>query len=134
MLSTKWEQYLATLDKVLELLEANGCTVNPLKCKFGVKETDFLGHWFTPNGVCLWKKKVDAILKMKQPEHLFQLRSFIGMFAYYRDKWPWRSHILAPPTEPTGTKKVHLGRCPGKSSQANESGSSEKYIMRMARS
>ncbi len=42
---------------------------------------------------------------MQPPTSLKLLRGFIGMVKYYRDKWPHRSHILAPLTKHTGAPK-----------------------------
>ena len=96
---------MAVLDKVCTRLEEKGFTVNPLKCEFGVKESDFLGHWLTPTGVKPLRKKIQGILDMQAPKDLATLRSFLGMVTYYRDVWPRRSHILAPLTDLLGTKK-----------------------------
>ena len=103
--TNSWEEHMKVLCIVLQKLQENGFTINPLKCEWAVKETDWLGYWLTPNGVKPWRKKIDAILRMQPPTTLKLLRGFIGMVNYYRDMWPHRSDILAPLTSKTGTPK-----------------------------
>jgi len=108
--SNDWDSHLTVLSRIFSALEEKGFAVNPLKCEFGIKEGDFLGHWMTPEGVRPWAKKVSAILSLDRPKTASDVRTFTGMINWYRDFYPRRAHLLSPFTKlqnigSTGNKK-----------------------------
>jgi hypothetical protein len=90
---------------MLTKLQDNRIMLNPLKCEWVVKETDWLGNWLTPIGLKPWKKKIEAVLRMQPPTFLKLLQGFNEMVNYYRNIWSHRLHILAPVTAKTGAPK-----------------------------
>ena len=102
--SWDWSKHLQTLDVVLSRLASKGFTLNIDKCKFGIKETDFLGFWLTPTGPRPWNKKVQAIDNMKNPRNLKQLKSFLGLVGFYGRLFQGKAAILAPLFDLTGKK------------------------------
>ena len=104
--SNSWEDHLKSINEVLRILQEHNFVVNPLKCKWAVQETDWLGYWLTPQGLRPWKKRVQSILDIERPQTITKLRSFIGAITFYRDMFPRRSHILAPLTALIGSNKA----------------------------
>ena len=94
--SNDWKSHMDHLERTLQLLQEAGYTVNPLKCKWAVKETEWLGHWLTPEGIKPLPSKIKGILAIATPKTPKQVRSFLGMVNYYNDAFRKRADILAP--------------------------------------
>jgi hypothetical protein len=106
--SNDWDHHANLLATILRHLRENCFTINPLKCEWAVKETDWLGYWLTPRGLKPWKKKIDAILHMDCPCNATELRMFIGYVNYYCGMWPSCAHILKPLIDQSSLKKKAL--------------------------
>jgi hypothetical protein len=103
--SNDWDHHVNLLASILRQLHENGFTINPIKCEWAVKETDWLGYWLTPWGLKPWKKKIDAILHMECPCNATELCMFLGCVNYYCGMWLSRAHILKLLTDQSSLKK-----------------------------
>jgi hypothetical protein len=92
------EEHLEKLKEVLRRLCNAGLKVNAAKSTFCTLEIEYLGYVPTRDGIKPQSNKVHAILTIKPPTGMKQLRHFLGMVQYYRDLWVRRSNMLAPLT------------------------------------
>jgi hypothetical protein len=98
---SSFTDHLKKVETVLQRLAKVGLKVNIEKSTFGTQKLEYLGYWLTPKGIQPLARKIEAILNLKSPTTLRQLRSFLGMVNYYRDMWKRRSHLISPLTELT---------------------------------
>ena len=73
------EEHNERLEAVLKRIQSAGITLNKAKCEFGKETIKFLGHLINSNGVSGYPQKIEAILNMKAPCSVSQLRRFLGM-------------------------------------------------------
>jgi len=72
------------VEEVLRRLEENDLFVKPEKCKWKVREVEFLGVVISPKGVEMQKKKVERVLNWPVPRNIKEVQKFLGLTNYYR--------------------------------------------------
>ena len=76
---TTQEQHDQRLIATLERIKAAGVSLNKAKCKFSVSTVKFLGHIVNKDGIKADPEKTAAVLKMKPPQNISELRRFLGL-------------------------------------------------------
>jgi len=78
------EEHDELVEEVLKRLEENDLFVKPEKCKWKVKEIEFLGVVIGPRGVEMQKEKVKGVLNWSAPKNVKEVQKFLGLANYYR--------------------------------------------------
>ena len=73
------EEHNKRLTAALDRIQKAGATLNPSKCEFNKSQISFLGHIVDKNGICPDPLKVSAVLNMRAPTNITELRRFMGM-------------------------------------------------------
>ena len=73
------EEHDARLMAALERTEAAGVPLNTPNCEFAKDRLRFLGHIINKDGVRADPAKTTAVLQMKPPQNIAELRCFMGM-------------------------------------------------------
>jgi len=69
---------------VLKRLEENDLFMKLEKCKWKVREVEFLGVVTSPKGVEMQKEKVEGVLNWLAPRNIKEMQKFLGLANYYR--------------------------------------------------
>ena len=72
------------VEELLKRLEENDLFVKPKKCKWKVREVEFLGVVIGPRGVEMQKEKVERVLNWLVPRNIKEVQKFLGLANYYR--------------------------------------------------
>jgi hypothetical protein len=82
--SKNQEDHARHLAEVLELLRKAKLYAKLKKCSFTQRETNFLGHVISAEGIKVDPRKIQVIQDWPQPATAEELRSFLGLATYYR--------------------------------------------------
>jgi len=69
--------------EVVKRLEENDLYVKPEKCKWKVKEVEFLGVVIGPEGIKMEEGKVKGVLEWPTPQGVKDVQKFLGLANYY---------------------------------------------------
>ena len=86
---------------MLQLLKDHQLYAKFSKCEFWLTEVRFLGHVVSASGVSVDPKTVEVVMSWERPKSVFEIRSFLGLFGYYRRFIEDFSRLAAPMTRLT---------------------------------
>jgi len=84
------------VEEVLRRLEENDLFVKPEKCKWKVREVEFLGVVIGPKEVEMQKEKIKEVLNWLVPRNIKEVQKFLGLTNYYRRFIKDFARIVAP--------------------------------------
>jgi len=90
------EGHNESVEEVLKRLEENDLFVKSEKCKWKVREVEFLGVVISPRGVEMQKEKVKGVLNWPAPRNVKKVQKFLGLANYYRRFIKDFTRIAAP--------------------------------------
>ncbi len=94
--STSKEQHILDVEKVLQLLIANGLKLKASKCDFCEPQVELLGYIISREGISPNPEKISAIKDIPVPVNVKEVRSFLGSAGYYRQCIPGYATIAEP--------------------------------------
>jgi len=77
------EEYNEIVEEVVKWLAENDLYVKPEKCKWKVKEVEFLGVIIGPKGVKMEEEKMKGMLDWPTPQGVKNVQKFLGLANYY---------------------------------------------------
>ena len=102
-----WDEHLAHLEMVLDIMKTQSLYAKESKCEFGMRELLYLGHIISGQGVQVHQEKIRAIVDWPTPKNLTELRGFFGLCSYYRRFVKGFSELGAPLTDLTKKGAFH---------------------------
>ena len=78
------EEMVTYVRQIFDRLKAAGLKLKPKKCSLFSKQVTFLGHVISSDGVAKDPSKIQNVKDWPVPTNVSELRSFLGLFGYYR--------------------------------------------------
>jgi hypothetical protein len=94
--SKTWDEHLAHLGEVLDIMQAHSLYAKESKCEFGMRELLYLGHIISGQEVQVHQEKIRAIVDWPIPKNLTELRGLFGLCSYYKRFVKGFSQLGAP--------------------------------------
>uniref|UniRef100_A0A1I8M4C5 RNA-directed DNA polymerase n=1 Tax=Musca domestica TaxID=7370 RepID=A0A1I8M4C5_MUSDO len=98
MIGRTLDEHLANFQEAFHRLRSANLRINSDKCQFFQKETKYLGHVVCDAGIQTDPDKVTAIMEMKPPENVKELRRFLGVVSWYHRFVPEFATLANPLT------------------------------------
>lgn len=92
------EEHLANLNEVFRRLQEANLKINTEKCEFFKRETKYLGHVVSSEGIKTDPDKVAAIAQMQPPTTIKEVQRLLGVAFRYRRFVPQFATISQPLT------------------------------------
>ena len=82
--SANFEEHLVHLQNVFDRLSDANLKLQPKKCQFAAKRVEYLGHYFSKNGIQVNPSKIQVVKTYPVPKTRKQVKSILGLCNYYR--------------------------------------------------
>ena len=82
--SRSFQDHLVRLERVLQRLADAGLKLKPSKCHLFQRETKYLGHIISQDGIKTDPSKIEVLQNWPVPENIKDVRRFLGFAGFYR--------------------------------------------------
>jgi len=90
------EEHDELVVEIVKRLEENDLYVKLEKCKWKVKEVEFLGVVIGPEGIKMEEGKVKGVLEWPMPKCIKEVQKFLGLANYYHWFIEWFATVARP--------------------------------------
>ena len=78
------DEFLERLERAFRRFRCFGLFLKVKKCRFGMKQIDYVGRQISSQGISMSKEKIESVLNFPKPKSLTAIRSFLGLANCFR--------------------------------------------------